>query len=1017
MRSPLAAAARRLACGLLLLLAVPAAGLDPQTALTQYGHTAWHVRDGSFAGSPSALAQTADGFLWIGADVGLIRFDGVRFTPWEPPPGERLPDEHIIALLASRDGSLWIGTAKGLARWQGGRLTVYARVGRFGALIEDRHGTIWAGHTRIVSEVPPLCRFERGKFGCFRFPEKDRLRYVGALHEDRLGNVWIGGETGVCRFRPEAFVPEALECQEIPGMATLVGREGVFRIADDGEGVLWAVTMSQGVWRLPATAGTASGRWTVYPEPPEREIESLTLLSDRAGALWIGTQHAGLLRRLAGRTERFTRADGLSGDVVDCLLEDREGSLWVATSSGLDRFRDLKVATLTAREGLPGEGATAVTPSRDGGLWVSAWQELVHLGAPGAAGPVSYETMPGVPGKRVAGLREDSRGRLWLGVDNRLAHLEDSRFSLVGMPDGGPVGVVRAIVEDREGDLWIATTAPGHTVVRIREGAVAEAFAMARFGGQAVQALAADPVRGVWAVLPRRLVKLVGGGSVEPTPSLGEAGSGGIDDLLVDARGVWAATSRGLGLWRNGRWRLLDTRGGLPCDGVDTLVTAADGALWLKGPCGLIRLPASELDAWVADPERRVRARLLDVFDGVQAALSPFSPRAARSRDGRLWFAIEEGGLQVVDPKRLRDNPLPPPVHILRAVADRKVYQPASGLRLPALTRDVEIDYTALSLAVPEKVRFRYRLEGAEKEWQDPGTRREAFYTNLGPGDYRFRVVACNNDGVWNRQGAALAFTILPAFYQTRWFLALAALAAAALVWGAFRWRVRQVRASLDRRFEERLAERTRIAQDLHDTLLQGVLSSSMQLYAAVEELPAGEPARPRFERVQQLMRQVIEEGRAALSGLRSAERSEDDLGAALSRVPGELGIHDLADGKPGAGLRVVVEGHPRPLLPEVRDEIYRIAREALVNAFRHSGAKSIEVEIEYAPRQLRVVIRDDGAGIDPEVLRAGREDHWGLSGMRERAERIGAHLKVWSRDGAGTEIELTVPGKIAFTA
>jgi signal transduction histidine kinase len=335
-------------------------------------------------------------------------------------------------------------------------------------------------------------------------------------------------------------------------------------------------------------------------------------------------------------------------------------------------------------------------------------------------------------------------------------------------------------------------------------------------------------------------------------------------------------------------------------------------------------------------------------------------------------------------------------------------------LRLPPLTRDLEIDYTALSLSVPEKVRFRYRLakglKGANGDWQDAGARREAFYTNLSPGNYRFSVMACNNDGVWNPAGATLAFAILPAFHQTLGFFGLCAVALAGLAWSAYRWRVRQVRASLHRRFEERLDERTRIARDLHDTLLQGFMSASMQLYAAVEELPPEEPARSHFDRVQELMRHVIEEGRGALRGLRSPEGSVDDLETSLSRVPSELGIPvDTA-------FRVVAEGRSRPLLPVVRDEIYSIAREALVNAFRHAGAARIEVEIEYAARQLRVVVRDNGRGIDADVLRAGRKDHWGLSGMRERAERIGARLQVWSRAGSGTEVELAVPNAVAFT-
>lgn len=981
--------ALRISFAALLLLANAAAGLDPKNTITQYGHTAWRVRDGYFAGSPVTITQTRDGFLWVGTDAGMIRFDGVRFVPWKPPPGSSLPDERIIALRATRDGSLWIGTANGLARWDGQRLKVYATKGRFSAFAEDRQGSVWAGHTRALGELPPLCRFSGGDFKCFQPPGAQGLRYVGALHEDRRGGLWIGGEGGVCRWQAEKP-----DCYAIESLAALADKDGVFALGDDAEGNLWAGTGVAGIWRRAAEG------WTRDPSLADPGTNSQSMLSDREGGLWVGTVDQGLIRRVQGRTDRFNRADGLTGDEINDICEDREGNVWVATSSGLDRFRDVKVATLTVREGWPGH-VMAVTASRDGSLWIAERHALFHLEKSGLSIPGASQ---GLPGTGPTSLLEDSRGVLWVGVDNGLAWRENGRFFPLRMPDGSAVGVVRAMAEDREGDLWIATTNPSRALARVREGRVVEELSQKQLEGQQVVAIAADPKGGLWIGATQGKLSFYRNGRVEPRGTLKS-----LSFLALDARGLWVATSRGLSLLRNERLSTLETHNGIPCDDVESLVWGDDGSLWLKAPCGLIRIPAGELNSWVDHPERRVRARLLDAFDGAQAGLSPFTPRVARSQDGRLWFAIGSGGLEVLDPERLKDNAVPPPVRILRVAANRKVYEPDLRLRLPALTRALEIDYTALSLAVPEKVRFRYRLDGADGGWQDAGARREAIYTNLGPGKYRFHVIACNNDGLWNQEGAALDFTILPAFYQTGGFFALCAVAFAGFVGSAYRWRVRQMRASLDQRFEERLAERTRIAQDLHDTLLQGFLSASMQLYVATEELPPDEPARGRLERVQLQMRQVIDEGRAALRGLRSSAASVDDLEASLSRVPGELGLQEAVD------FRVVVEGRARPILPIARDEIYRIAREALVNAFQHSGASRIEVEIEYTAKQLRIVVRDDGKGIDSDVLRVGREDHWGLSGMRERAERIGARLQVWSRAGSGTEVELAVPGEVAY--
>jgi signal transduction histidine kinase/ligand-binding sensor domain-containing protein len=978
-----------------LLFTHAAGGLDPRTALTQYGHTAWRVRDGYFAGPPGSITQTKDGFLWIGTDTGLIRFDGVKLEPWLPPAGSPLPDDRIVNVLGARDGSLWIGTANGLARWYDGKLTVYTRAGRFGALLEDRQGTIWAGHTRSLSELPPLCRFRNGEFQCFGFADKYRLRYVGALHEDRKGNLWIGGEAGVCRWQPDKPV-----CFEISSLAALVDKSGVFFLADDADGFLLATTVGEGFWRL------AEGRWTRYRAAMDPEMDSGPLLSDHRGNLWIGPESNGLIRRVHGRTERFSRADGLSSDSVSSFFEDREGNVWVATSSGLDRFRDVKVATLTEREGVLGSYAGAVAASRDGGVWISGSRKLFHLQE---AGISVYGSGQGLPGNSPTSLLEDSRGRLWVGVDNNLAWRERGRFFQLRMPDGDAVGVVRSMVEDREGDLWVATAHPSHALVRVRDERVVEVLPRKSFGGWQVAAMAADPKGGVWFGTDNSELKLYRNGSFE---SQGSVGRGWIRSLLPDVRGLWVATNRGLVLVRNGNLKILDRRRGLPCDDIEAVAPRQAGDLWLKTACGVVQILPGELEGWSEQPERRVRVRTLDAFDGAQAGLSPFSPRSTRSLDGRLWFAIEGGGLQVVDPGKIAGNRIPPPVRILRVVADRKSHEPEPGLRLPPLTRDLEIDYTALSLSMPEKVRFRYRLEGSQGDWQDAGTRREAFFTNLKPGNYRFRVIAANNDGVWNQHGAALDFAILPAFYQTRAFLLLSLAGLALLAWTAYRWHLRQVAERLNLQFQERLAERTRIAQDLHDTLLQGFLSASMQLHVAVDELPADAPEKPRLSHILQRMGQVVEEGRNAVRGLRRPARQisgRDDLAQSLASVPQELGLDEAA------GLRVIAEGPSRPLRPLIRDEVYRISREALVNAFQHAEASEIEVEIEFSARALRVLIRDDGRGIDPEVLRSGREGHWGLSGMRERAEGMGARLKVWSRERAGTEIELSVPGEIAF--
>ena len=375
---------------------------------------------------------------------------------------------------------------------------------------------------------------------------------------------------------------------------------------------------------------------------------------------------------------------------------------------------------------------------------------------------------------------------------------------------------------------------------------------------------------------------------------------------------------------------------------------------------------------------------------------------------GRIWISLNRG-ISVANPARLSGGSVPAIAHIQSVSADGAPLDMQAKVRIPAAPRSVTFSFTGASLSAPERVRFRYRLDGIDRDWSEPVTTREAIYSNLGPGSYNFRVIASNGAGLWNGADATLGFEIDPAFWQTWWFSIAGAMACLLTVLAVYRLRLRQLTRQLNVRFEERLAERTRIAQELHDTLLQGFLSASMQLHVVMDQVPETLPAKQRLGRALQLMAQVIEEGRDAVRGLRSADSDSLDLEQAFSRIRHELAVQEQV------GFRVVVEGRPRGLHPVLRDEVYRIGREAVVNAFHHSQAKSVEVEVEYAGNHLRVLVRDDGCGIDPQVLRSGRDGHWGLSGMRERAERIGARLEIRSRVAAGTEVELSVPGQIAF--
>ena len=438
-------------------------------------------------------------------------------------------------------------------------------------------------------------------------------------------------------------------------------------------------------------------------------------------------------------------------------------------------------------------------------------------------------------------------------------------------------------------------------------------------------------------------------------------------------------------------------------------------SVWLYLACGLVRIGWSELDAWASHPQQTIHATVFDGSDGVTShrLSAGYNAVVAKSSDGKLWF-VRNVGVSVIDPHHLAFNERPPPVHIERVTADDKIYDATNGLRLPARLRDLSIDYTALSLAAPEKVRFRYMLEGQDADWKEVVNDRQVQYSNLPPRAYRFRVVASNNSGVWNETGAALDFSIAPAYYQTRWFAALVVASVFVVLWAGYRARLRQVARDYQRRLDERVNERTRIARELHDTLLQSFHGLLLRFQTALYLLP-DRPADAKAQLAGAIdhAAKAITEGRDAVQGLRTSTIEKNNLALAISALGADL----AAD---GSGLRpafhVAVEGETQELHPILRDEIYKIAAEALRNAFRHAHAGRVEVEIRYDTEQFRLRVRDDGQGIDPKVLaNQGREGHYGLRGMPERAALIGGKLAVWSEVGAGTEVELRLPARIAY--
>jgi signal transduction histidine kinase/ligand-binding sensor domain-containing protein len=992
--------------------------LNPTLDVNQYAHNAWKVSDGFFKGVIFAIAQTPDGYLWIGTDSGLVRFDGVRSTSWQPPAGTRLPSSDIRVLRAARDGRLWIGTTRGLASWTKGRLTLYPELDRqiIEALLEDREGTIWVG--TASRSAGRLCTIQGGETNCYG--EDGRFGSgVTAFYQDSGGTLWAGAGTGLWRWKPGP--------PKVYPMPDPANRVNALIDSDDG-GIL--VAKDSGITKL------KNEKTVAFPLPAGLEFQPGRLLRDRHGALWIGAiVDSGLLHIHEGKIDLFTRSDGLSGNTLSDLLEDREGNIWVATVEGVDRFRDYAVTTLSIPQGLSSRSAMSVVAGKDGSIWLAMddglnkWRNgeiTVYRKSrrPGVRGAPSLGLATGsaadprlvrqvidanLPAGSLDSLFEDSRGRIWVTTHYGVAILESGRFVPVGsLPDGEAF----SITEDRTGTVWLSHS---DGLFALREARVVERVPWARLGrDEPATALLSDDVQhGVWLGFRDGGVTYFKDGQLTATYATGE----GLNGLSRDANGtLWAATDRGLRRINDGL--TLSSQNRLPCNAVHWMMDGDDGWVWLYMSCGLVRVARSELDAWASNPTLPIPSTVFDRSDGVrsQQFRYGYSAIVAKAADGKLWF-VPFGDVSVIDPHHLPVNTLPPPIHIEQIIVDRTAYDATSEVRLPPLVRDLQIDYTALSLVAPERNRFHVMLEGRDRDWQDVGPRRQAFYTDLGPGSYRFRVKGSNNSGVWNEGGATLEFSIAPAYYQTRWFGALALAGAFSLAWAGYRVRVRQVARLYQRRFDERVGERTRIARELHDTLLQSFHGLLLRFQTASYLLPdRAAEAKDHLDAAIDQAARAITEGRDAVQGLRTSTVERNDLAIAIRTLGDELATGASAHQPPA--FRVAVEGETRDLHPIVRDDIYKIAAEALRNAFRHARAGQVEVEIRYDNEEFRLRVRDDGRGIDPKVLAdQGLEGHYGLRGMPERATLIGGKLTVWSEVGAGTEVELRVPARHVYAS
>jgi signal transduction histidine kinase/ligand-binding sensor domain-containing protein len=963
-----------------------AGAMDPNRAVSQYARIHWAAEQAFPGGVVHAISETADGYLWIGAEKGLVRFDGVNFRLFNHVNTPGMPSGPVLDLATGADGGLWI-------RMQSPRMLRYRN-----GIFED----VPAEFARIDTPVTAMSRQERGDMlfvtlsnALFRYSDGKLIRLglghgqpnflVVSLAQTADGAVWFGTrDSGLLSWRTDDTSTTRGGLRDSRINCVLPGRGNELWIGTD-----------TGLIRWDGTRITEEG----IPEPLRR-IQILHLTKDQDSNVWVGTPNG--LARVNARG--FSLLSDHGAAPVTAIFEDRAGNLWTGGPQGIDRLRDSQFLTYTTFSRQPEHNGplyvdeknrTWFAPS-DGGLFWLKGTAIERITVAGLDHDLVYS---------IAG----SRGELWVGRQRGgLTHLIENGGSFNATSythkDGLAQDTVYSVARTRDGSVWAGTLNGG--VSRFQNG---------RFTNYTTaNGLVSDSVSSILE------------------------GSDGT---------VWLATANGLNAFAKGQWRSFTGSEGFPSGHLNCLTEDQDGVIWIGAPEGLAfvragrvqvprEVPASLREEilgiaadtrgwlWVATAQQVLRVkrdsllvgivsdgdvRAYGTQDGLQAAGGVKRDHSVTTDShGHIWFSMSLG-ISELDPARVTRKPVPAIVHMQAISADGSPLDLAHTVRISSSVQRILFTYSGLSLSAPDRVKYRYMLEPFDRSWSAPTVITEAGYSNLPPGPYRFRVMASDVDGVWNGVESVTALEIQPMFWQTWWFGVAAALTCALAITAMYRFRMRRLTWQLNLRFEERLGERTRIAQELHDTLLQGILSASMQLDVAADRLPADSPVRAALGNVLELMKRVIDEGRNTVQGLRSVYSGPQDLGKSFSTIKRELAVPEEID------FRVIVEGQPRPLHPILRDEVYRIGREALVNSFRHSQATRVEMEIQYDAKRLRVFVRDSGCGIDPQVLRSGREGHWGLPGMRERAERIGAQLHVWSSPAAGTEVELSIPGHLAF--
>jgi signal transduction histidine kinase/ligand-binding sensor domain-containing protein len=983
----------------------PARATDLHNVLTDYVITSWNNKEGLPPGVVWALAQDADGYLWVGNDAGLFRFDGERFVAWNALSTTAVPSVAVRSLTFARDASLWIGFGgnAGVGHLVNGRLHQYAEAdgltGTVVVLVEDRDGGLWAGSNS------GLYRFANDRFTKQPLSARPEQTAVLSAFIDRDGALLVGTASGLLKAsRPyrQFHVVKATD-------------DAVRAISDDGSDI-WISDAVTG-FRVISEGGSAE-----HHDPQAERGRGMRLLRDRRGNMWTATGGQGLwrahpetrdsglppspgLRRTSGTRddlngiahtvggpksvpyiERATSLTGLLGDGVYSLLEDRDGNIWAGTTEGVNRLTPRKISQMIDLGIVRGLAVTSA------GVWVGTVDGLVQFTADGAR---AREWKPA--GARVTALYADTQETIWVATDRQLVRLINGKPSPVSLPT--PLGQIETITSD--GGRGIRLYDVDRGLMHWKDGSVAPINASVDFHKVRVTSAYTDRLERAWFGLSDgRVLRVSPDDRVETFGKPDGLDAGVYDAFDEDEHGtIWLGASAGLSRYADGHFATLHASKTFPGNGIVSIASDGPDSLWIGGSAGIVHVTTAEIARALADSAVRPRFTVFDRSDGiagVPVALGN-SQRVVTASDGRLWFMTARG-VTILNPGELQQPRDPSPVRIEEVIADGRSFITQPSMQLPPGTRRLEIDYTVINLTSPLKTHFRYRLEGFDPDWIESDTRRQV-YTNLPPREYVFRVSTIDDTGSGVPAQSEWRFSIAPMFYQSAWFYAAIAATLIAVFGVAWQIRLRKVRTE----FALLLGERARIGREIHDTLLQGLVGVSLQCDSIAADLDADAGIKPdKFVRMRKQVQEYIREAHDAIWNLRSEKWQDRDLGTAL-RESTEQAIN-------GHDIRVqFAAGTPilRPL-PKIEEQVLKIGKEAVLNAVHHAHAREISVDLRFDADVLTLRVSDDGCGFDPAYLSDDR--HYGLVSMKERAAVVGGRLTVATAVAQGTSITATIP-------